>query len=339
MESRNLVEGGRNKFLYFLKGIGCMAIVFVHVPFLGIAGEVITAISAFSLPVFVLISGYYSFGCSTSVIKQRTIKIVKIFFYGYFWVLASNVLLHLHSGTLAEWLHYNFTIKALAKCVIFCTIDYAIPLWYLIAMAETYLLWYFVVKHKKEGLLLKFLPALFVVQLIYLTIRVSMQYPWFWETNFITKALPWFLFGYYIHSPAGMEWIQRTKDCVFAIAALAGNMIAVVSNVSNTRVNLFWVGVSVCAISLFSIGVKHPDRLPSRLIGYIGSALSLNIYIFHQLIASTITILYRNMFHVDVDGAVFPWLRPIITLAASVMLAWIIHQFTAFIKRRQRAVA
>lgn len=50
-----------------------------------------------------------------------------------------------------EWLLSVFSVKSIIKLLVFCTVDFAIPLWYLIAMAETYVFWLIIVKHKKEA--------------------------------------------------------------------------------------------------------------------------------------------------------------------------------------------
>ena len=64
--------------------------------------------------------------------------------------MLSHILLKISQGTVLEWLSLNFDHTTPIKYIVFCTIDFAIPLWYLIAMVETYFVWYFVVKYKKE---------------------------------------------------------------------------------------------------------------------------------------------------------------------------------------------
>ncbi len=138
----------RNQCLNFLKGLGSTGVVFIHITFPGLTGEIISKMAQFAVPVFFMITGYYALGCTDTVIGKRLIKILKIFMYGYAWFFAYNIISQVRNGTWAGWLKANYTLKALIKYVVFCDIDFAIPLWYLIAMAETYILWYFAIRGK-----------------------------------------------------------------------------------------------------------------------------------------------------------------------------------------------
>ena len=50
-----------NKLLWILKGISCIIVILFHCPLAGIAGDVIIYSMRFPIPVFLMISGYYSF--------------------------------------------------------------------------------------------------------------------------------------------------------------------------------------------------------------------------------------------------------------------------------------
>ena len=51
----------RNNMLNFLKGIACIGVIFIHVPFPTVIGKLISLVCAYAVPVFYLIAGYYSF--------------------------------------------------------------------------------------------------------------------------------------------------------------------------------------------------------------------------------------------------------------------------------------
>lgn len=78
------------------------------------------------------------------------LKILWIFVFAYVVFFAYNVANTLLYTETDIALKSYFSLKILAKAVCFCTIGFAVPLWYLIAMAETYAVWYFVVKAKKS---------------------------------------------------------------------------------------------------------------------------------------------------------------------------------------------
>ena len=53
----------RNQCLNFLKGLGSTGVVFIHITFPGLTGEIISKMAQFAVPVFFMITGYYALGC------------------------------------------------------------------------------------------------------------------------------------------------------------------------------------------------------------------------------------------------------------------------------------
>ena len=49
-----------NRLLNVLKGIACLLVVFIHVPFPGVFGRNIAKIGDVAVPFFFLISGWYA---------------------------------------------------------------------------------------------------------------------------------------------------------------------------------------------------------------------------------------------------------------------------------------
>ena len=141
----------KNDVLDLFKGLACISVVFVHVHFPGIVGIIVhRSFASFAVPLFLMVAGYFAFGKDEAVIKRRLFKILKIFLWSYAVFLVLHILFKIQQGVVAEWLSLNFNYTTPIKYIVFCTIDFAIPLWYLIAMVETYFVWYFVVKYKKE---------------------------------------------------------------------------------------------------------------------------------------------------------------------------------------------
>lgn len=264
--------------------------------------------------------------------KKKFKKTLKIFIYGYFCFFIYTIVL-LKDGTEMEWLASNYTYKTIIKYVVFCTVDFAIPLWYLIAMLETYLLWFFVVKRKKENQLLKLIPFLFIFYILLTTICETNNLPWFCQVNFVSKALPWFLFGYYVHL-IEKEKINKQRDSFFIIMALIGCSIALIPVVFETNVDFSCVGSIPFSIALFIIAIKHPEKTLFKPIEYIGDKLSLNVYIFHLLIAGVIEFVAK-FFNIDIKGDLFLWSKPIITLVASILFAFIIEKINQIIKNKK----
>lgn len=330
MESENIVKNNRNQLLNFLKGIACIGVVFIHIKFPGMTGEVVSKLFCFAVPVFFMIAGYYAFSCSEDTIKRRFFKILKIFTWGYFWFFTYTIAL-LKDGTEIEWLISHYTYKTIIKYVIFCTIDFAIPLWYLIAMLETYLLWFFVVKNRKENQLLKLMPILFIFYILPTTICETNDFSWFWQVNFISKALPWFLFGYYAHSIGKEKIDKRRRDSFSVIIALIGCFIALIPIMFKTNIKFSCIGSILYSISLFVMAIKHPKKTLFKPIEYIGDKLSLNIYIFYVFIADVISVTFKFVLKIDTKGTLFLW-KTLITLVATIFFAFITEKMSQSIK-------
>ena len=60
----------RNSCLSLLKFIACISVVFVHVPFPGELGSILLWFSQFAASIFIMTAGYYSFGCSETLIDK-----------------------------------------------------------------------------------------------------------------------------------------------------------------------------------------------------------------------------------------------------------------------------
>jgi hypothetical protein len=328
-------EGQRNQFLDFLKGIGCIGVVFIHVKFPGQAGQIISIIAGFAVPIFYMIAGYYSFGCSESAIKKRIKKILKIFICGYLYFFAWNGLIQLMNGTLSEWIKTNYSIKALFKAIVFCTIDFAVPLWYLIAMIETYILWYFVVKYKKQYIFANLMPLICWFYIVLTSICETNDFDWFWKMNFVSRALSWFLVGYCVHENE-KKIINKSRNFLVVIVAIIGCIIALIPTIFNTAINFTCVGIYFLSTSLFVIAIKNADAMIYNPIVYLGDKLSLNIYIFHVLISEVSHVGFKYILKIDTGSKLFLWTRPIITVVLTIMFSSLLYYGRLKILKKHR---
>ena len=140
-------------------------------------------------------------GKEHGVIKRRLIKMLKILAYAYILHFIPQITAAVSSHEFGmAWLGRYFNWKTPIKFIFFCTVDFSSPLWYLIAMSETYIAWYYLVKKHKEQFALKLLPLLFFMQILLTSFCETLQLEWFLKINFITKAMPWFLLGYFMHT-------------------------------------------------------------------------------------------------------------------------------------------
>lgn len=53
-----------------IKGLACICVVFIHVRFPGIVGDVIWKLSQYAVPTFLMISGYFAYQKDEIVVKK-----------------------------------------------------------------------------------------------------------------------------------------------------------------------------------------------------------------------------------------------------------------------------
>lgn len=315
----------RNNCLTLLKMISCFGVVFIHLIFPGNLGVVIKHTFSFAVPVFIMIAGYYSYGCDETKIKKRLIRTLKIFLFGYFCYFSFYFLVNLMNHRLGIWLSTNYTFETLIKYVIFCKVDFCIPLWYLIAMAETYLLWLFVMKFDRINILKK-MTLFFLLLGTMLTIIVdTLDLGWMYKTNFICKALPWFLIGYQMKE----SWENRlTAISNFRLLCYAttGLVITLYPILMDTKIDFNDLGVLLTAPSLFMIGVKNPNLKINNLIRYIGDTLSMHIYIFHLLVAKVVNSISEKF----IDNSTYIYIYPVLVLILTILVS---HVFEIILNR------
>ncbi len=332
MEQKNDI----NFKLYLLKSFACIGVVFIHIPFPGLFGQIVQSASGYAVPVFFMIAGYYAWGKGTEAVKRRLMKIIKIFLYAYALFFVYHAAYAVKNHEIGVWFSTSFNWKTPIEYICFCTINFAIPLWYLIAMIESYIVWYFIVKNEKEQFALKLLPVLFVLQILLTSYCETMQLEWMWKINFITRAMPWFLLGYYMHSNKA-EKIRNMDSYQLIVLVVAGCAIAVIPTAFSLPFKFSVVGYIPYAFGLFTLSLKNSGNSVCRLMEYIGEKLSLNIYVFHPLIAGVVSFICSKVSGIDIEGNVYLWCRPVIVLICTIFASWVVYIMLNRIRKRMNS--
>lgn len=325
----------RNRMLDLLKGFACIGVVFIHVTFPGLVGKIFSKAGAFAVPIFFLIAGFYAFNKQEKTIKQRLLKIIKIFIFAYIIFALNDLLFVAKNENLLTWFSRNFNLITPIKYIVFCSIGFAIPLWYLIAQIETYIFWIYVIRKKKESLIIKFIPVLFVAQVLLTTLCETMGLSWSWKINFVTRSLVWFVSGYYIAS-LPKDKIQKINIWYLLFGMIMGLVIIFIPTFSKCYINFSCVGYIPLSISLFLIALRNPELSICRPIEFLGSTLSLWVYIFHVPVDSMLVLICKNIFAMNIEAAVFQWIKPVIVLIITIIFAFVFNLIIdKFINRKK----
>lgn len=299
--------------LYVLKGIGCFCVVLIHIAFPGMFGRIIKYVFAqFAVPVFLMISGYFAYYGDSAKIKRRLKKTVKIFLWGLVAFFIIRLIPAITGNEFLAWIKRVLSWRMLIRAVLFCTIDFAVPLWYLIAAIEIYLIWLFIVKKNKEKIAVRLTPYLFLLHILLTVYCETKGYEWCYKINAVTTAFPWFLTGYFMHTEKGEKVLHIPDFCIYALG-IVGVMIAMLSVVRNTRLQFSSIGLIPYSFSLFVLALRNPEAGSRTIFKNIGKKLSLYVYILHIPVCSCL-ILLCDAFHINMDGTLVKWCMPIIVI-------------------------
>lgn len=228
-----------------LKGIACICVVWIHAPFPGIVGKVVSGIARFAVPLFFAIAGYYIYdGNKEKVAKKLVVKIKYIgkiliwmegTYFCWFFIQKSIECGELRGGF--EWIKQTFTVKAVINCIIFqktIVIDVA---WFLLALFLCYVLTVLINRYdlwKKTGPLIL---ALLFLNLCIAKVGFFVSHssiPWYWNANLWLLGFPCYVIGYCIK----INW-----EKLMHITTKSWILIAIVS-------------VVLCFIEIFGFGTR-----------------------------------------------------------------------------------
>ena len=261
------------------------------------------------------------------MIRRRLIKIIQIFSYAYALYLVYNVAVALMNRDLTNWIVKQFGWMTPIKYIVFCTVDFVIPLWYLIAMIEVYIAWLFVVKKGIEKQAGKWMPLLFVLQVVLTSYCETMNVEWYLKINFITRGMPWFLLGYYMHMDES-EKLRSIEPLKLIAMVVLGCSISIIPDVFRLPIRCGAIGYVPYAFGLFTLTLtEHSSKSICKLIEFIGDKLSLDIYIYHKQVGIILSILCLKIIELDITETVYLWLRPIIVLILTILLSWFLYIF------------
>lgn len=333
MADKYLQQRFTNRFssLSFLKGIGCIGVVLIHFRFPGLFGTVVWRLSQFAVPIFMMTAGYFAYGRNAKTIRRRLIKIVKILVFSLLLYFLYSLLIQIKRGNLVYWLVWVISVKAIIKFFLFCTVEYAIFLWYLIAMAEVYLLWLAVQKRDSLRMLLReLMPLMFLGRIALGVAAAYYNLPWFANVNFVTCGLCWFLFGMFVkENEKSMEGQWSGKR--FALVLVTGVFASIIPDVYKTRIDFSSIGIILMSCSLFCWAIEYKSLKLSSCLEFIGDKLSLYVYVFHVIIGKGLQFIVRRMGGL---GVYQDWIIPVLTVIGAILLALAVYRINRRIRSR-----
>ncbi len=316
----------RNESLNVLKLISCVVVIFLHCPFPGKFGEMIIYALRFSVPVFFLISGYFSFQKPGEWYRKKIVTTLKTtaaleLLYGIF-----NFLLDCVAGQVPAAEFFNDFPRGweFIKTLFFGSFFNG-TLWYLYAAFWTWCILYLL--HRK-GLMEKAVWA--VPPLLFLHIFGR----WYCQNHFsidqlvflfrsaILFGVPFALMGRFFarhrEKIAEKLTVFRCLGIVFA-----GHVLIVVEFFLTGQYMDLHLSTVVIAAGLFLLALVKPECPRLRLMQFMGDRLSMWIYYDHLLVISLMGLAGERL-HLE-ENVLFLWAKPVLVFAGATLLALGIH--------------
>lgn len=331
----------KNHTLELLKLFASYMVVFIHVVFPGEMGSVVEALARFAVPLFFLISGFYSYKITCEKIKKRIINIVNLIVisaasYGVCTLVFKTIELLIDGDMagIASLFSNYFSLTAIANLILFSVPLSSLHLWYLFAILSVYIIFYFSTKFNiKDRLIFIIAFSLLGLNLI---LGEGLAFfkiilPEHILQNFWITGIPFFGLGLFVKK------YEHKFDKVPNILILTSLIIGIAETVLCShyfRNNPLYIGSLFIMLAIVCISMKYSDvQYPSFLTALEGC--STYIYIFHIAIAIGIEVIY-TLFWPDTDlPMILKFIHPILVCVASTAISYLIIQLLSKITKKR----
>jgi len=341
------MESRRNAYISILKLISACFVVFIHIRFPGSFGDGIHCVARFAVPVFLLISGYYSYGADVDTLGKRFRKIVFLAILSngsyFLWDVFRTLVKH---GNLMEYCAREITVESLARFVFMGENPFSEHLWYLSAMVLVYAVMIGYKRFYRRSDKTDYLPLYivsvcgFMLQIAFgvkaLGVGMDVNYKLYRYCLFF--ALPLFALGLFIHEHQKriMESYRFTHTkAVFLI--LLGFILSLIQwfgiGMVEMPLGMFLVVVHLFLLAINGDSAKAHSHTVMALIGCT-EICSTVVYIIHPLI-NRITGAFQSRVPLFDALRSMEGIYPLYVMLASVIIGYCIA-FVVYRLRRAR---
>ena len=311
----------RNHGLDCLKAIAACLIVFVHVPFPRPFGLYVAYVGVMSVSIFFMVSGYFSLGAS----RQKLYRAIK---RTLVYLLVAEVLYLLKKLVMGgyDWqglfdflMNEVLTLEHLFKVLIISQSKICFLAWFLISLLVCYVMRLLLGKRLRILGIVGFLVAV-VVSLP--PIDNHFDFPvsnaWLW-------GIPFFTLGEWIHEHE-TKILDTLSRPMLVGGCLLGLAVILVSRYCGTQ--WWYLGYCLLAPALFLLFVRCD--MSAHWFCVLGSTYAFFIYIMHPIVSACYYAVRVN------PGVLESWLRPLIVLVMTVLLAIVYYSIKSVIAARVR---
>lgn len=299
-------EKTRKYGLDFLKGFAACFVVFMHARFPDLFGYYMAMIGRTAVPIFFMTSGYFSYQASKEKIRRSIKRTASYILVAYVLaILALLISRHFDSDRVILFFNqFIFTKDHLLRLFFLTDTRLSGVAWFLLSLLICYVLKYYLGLRLRYiaylGLAIRVLGA---IQFPFLGWTIPVNTPW-------VTGIPFFVIGELCHE--NEDYLtNRLSSMACLLIGIIGLLILVVPIFHGY---LWWfIGTLLLSPSLFVL-FSRMDMKFNRFC-LLGSTYAFFIYIVHPLV-----LRIYDALRVDISVAE-SWLRPLIILAITVLLA------------------
>lgn len=310
-------------------------VVFIHVPFYGVTGNIINALARFAVPLFFFISGFFSYQISLKKTKERIkqILIITVFSSALYFLFKIAVLLYFGNiSTVVSFFKGFLNSKSLIDLFVFNYPFSSGHIWYLLALIYVYIIFYFITKFRLNEKLI--FSVAFILLFLHILLGellgvFGFVLPIHFLRNFALMGFPFFAIG--LLTRKHKNKIQNTSNLVLIMAIIIGCIESVFSHLFYGEQELY-IGSLFILFGLVVFFTKYSDVKYPKIFNVL-TGCSTYIYIFHILVSDVIYTVY-SMCHIDINSVAFlKYMHPIVVCIASTVLALFITQANILVKK------
>lgn len=325
------MEGQRNNTLEIIKFVASYMVVLIHFYFRDGLGSIMDALARFAVPLFFIVSGFYSYKISLSKIKKRIKNIIWLSIFSTLIYTAFNITMLLLSSNaegISTYFERYLTSKVLVRLFIFNIPLSSEHLWFLLALIYVYVIFYLVTKYKISDAWVLGISIFFLLLHIILgeiALAFGIDFPAYIVRNFLLMGVPFFSLGLmakkYEHN------ILKTPHLI-VFATLVLGVLETCFSRKNIGKNELYIGSIFICFSAIVLFVKYSNKKYHHIIVEIAGC-NTYIYILHLLVIS-LTKTVCGILEINL----LPIISYLIVCLVSTMLAYCIHKTNKRLKEK-----
>ena len=341
-----------NYCILFFEILACIFIVFLHIKFPSLFGEIVEMFARFGVPFFFMVSGYFLISSSgidakllRTKIKRKLIHLLIILLFGSILYFILDI--YTSRSNLSTYFANLFNVKSLLVLVLFNEPLFGGHLWFILALIYSYLfILIFPNLFIKTKIALYLISSLLFLNIIVNVITYQLEHSifgipishyWFYR-NWFAEGLPFVALGVLLKKTASIFENKKTK---YIVVALCTSLVLMILEGLFYRKILhaypiFCIFNVVFCLCIFALSVKKPLLFSNFFLSKVEGNWTTSVYVIHPLFITAISFCFAKLnFTHTASLYIAPIAVAISSVVFSIFLSLIIRKIKKIIKNRE----